>query len=64
MTRIVLAVVVLAAACGGQATRGTPQPAGEPAPAFSLTAHDGTTVSLADVIRDGPAVLVFYRGHW
>jgi peroxiredoxin len=34
------------------------------APDFSLAAHDGRTVTLGALVADGPAVLVFYRGHW
>lgn len=34
------------------------------APDFSLSAHDGRTVALADLLARGPAILVFYRGHW
>ncbi|MEV4142843.1 peroxiredoxin-like family protein [Amycolatopsis sp. NPDC049691] len=31
---------------------------------FTLPAADGTPVSLGDLVADGPAVLVFYRGQW
>jgi hypothetical protein len=34
------------------------------APDFSLPSHLGGNISLADALRRGPAVLVFYRGHW
>lgn len=34
------------------------------APDFSLSAHDGATVSLGDLLEGGPAIIVFYRGHW
>lgn len=34
------------------------------APDFSLTAQDGTSVDLASLVARGPAILVFYRGHW
>lgn len=37
---------------------------GSTAPAFALEAGDGSTVSLADTLADGPAVVVFYRGNW
>lgn len=40
------------------------EPAAALAPAFTLSAHDDRTVSLDDLTRDGPAILVFYRGHW
>jgi len=34
------------------------------APEFTLPDHTGTTVSLAELRRDGGTVLVFYRGFW
>jgi cytochrome oxidase Cu insertion factor (SCO1/SenC/PrrC family) len=37
---------------------------GSTAPAFALEAGDGSTVSLADTLVNGPAVVVFYRGNW
>ena len=37
---------------------------GEEAPAFALTARDGTRVSLADQLKNGPVVLLFFRGGW
>lgn len=37
---------------------------GDAAPAFSLSDASGGTVSLADALATGPAVLVFYRGDW
>jgi peroxiredoxin len=37
---------------------------GELAAAFALPAQDGTQVSLARALADGPVVLVFYRGYW
>jgi hypothetical protein len=37
---------------------------GAAASAFSLPAQDGTQVSLATALADGPVVLVFYRGYW
>lgn len=39
-------------------------PGQERAPDFTLTAHDGTTVSLAESLARGPVLLVFFRGHW
>lgn len=51
------------AGCG--LTPRSPGPAVQaPAPAFTLTDHHGENVSLAELTRTGPAVLVFYRGHW
>jgi hypothetical protein len=29
-----------------------------------LKSHHDKTVSLAELVRNGPAVIVFYRGHW
>lgn len=36
----------------------------EKAPDFTLTGHDGKEHALATLLAKGPAVLVFYRGHW
>lgn len=38
--------------------------AGDRAPDFELTAATGERVSLRKVLRTGPVVLSFYRGHW
>ena len=45
-------------------TRAAPLAAGAPAPAFSLPDEQGRTVTLTSLTAQGPAVLVFYRGHW
>ena len=37
---------------------------GEPLPAFNLTDADGRLVSLASLLRSGPAVISLNRGHW
>ena len=37
---------------------------GEPMPPFNLPAHTGRLVSLEEVLRAGPAVVSFNRGHW
>ena len=37
---------------------------GDRAPDFTLRGADGTDVSLSGLLRRGPAVLAFYRGHW
>lgn len=47
---------------GGAAWSGTPLPMGSPAPDFSLLAHDGRTVSLAD-FRGRVTVLFFGFTH-
>lgn len=38
--------------------------AGAAAPAFELPDHNGKPVSLASLIANGPAVLLFFRGRW
>lgn len=38
--------------------------AGDTAPDFTLQGVDGAPVSLAELLANGPAVLVFYRGVW
>ena len=37
---------------------------GDKAPDFALPNVRGESVSLADVLAKGPAVVTFYRGHW
>lgn len=37
---------------------------GERAPAFRLPDQDGRAVDLDNLLARGPAVLLFYRGHW
>lgn len=37
---------------------------GDQAPDFSLPSSLGGTVRLSDLLRRGPVVLAFYRGHW
>ena len=59
---LTLAVAVLAAFSGCDSEAVSP---GDRAPAFTLPAADGTSVSLSDLL-DGraAAVLVFYRGFF
>ncbi len=38
--------------------------AGDPAPAFTLNDHEGHPVSSAELLRQGPLVVTFYRGVW
>ncbi|MCA9653025.1 MAG: redoxin domain-containing protein [Myxococcales bacterium] len=59
----VLGLALGAAACRLQ-TEAPPAAVERTAPDFSLTAHDGSSVSLARLLERGPAILVFYRGHW
>ena len=37
---------------------------GAKAPEFALPDAQGNTVSLQSLLSTGPAVVVFYRGHW
>ena len=37
---------------------------GEQAPEFTLADQRGEEVSLGELLRDGPVVLIFYRGEW
>ncbi len=37
---------------------------GDEAPAFELPRVGGGTRSLTDLLKHGPLVLTFYRGHW
>jgi len=37
---------------------------GDRAPSFTLFNQDHVQVSSADLLREGPLVLSFFRGHW
>jgi hypothetical protein len=37
---------------------------GDRAPAFALSDHLGSAVTLDSLLENGPAVVIFYRGHW
>lgn len=37
---------------------------GQSAPDFTAESYQGTTVRLSDYLKEGPVVLVFYRGAW
>jgi len=37
---------------------------GERAPDFALPSTRGGTVRLSDLLKKGPVVLAYYRGHW
>jgi peroxiredoxin len=61
------AVGVIAASLSIAVAAQTPAPSappavGDKAPGFTLTAADGTTVSLAEELKRGPVVLVLLRG--
>jgi len=59
------AAVMLASGCLPKLdTRTPPVEATALAPEFDLQDADGATHRLRDLIADGPAVVVFYRGYW
>ncbi len=37
---------------------------GDQAPAFTLNNQDGTSISSAQLLANGPLVITFFRGHW
>lgn len=37
---------------------------GQNAPSFPLENSQGSRVSLSELIKRGPVVLTFFRGHW
>jgi hypothetical protein len=37
---------------------------GDPAPQFSLFNHEHVQVHSAELLRQGPLVVSFFRGHW
>ena len=53
-------------ACGwwNLTTRTPPLVESRKAPSFTLPDENGQSVSLAELLEHGPAVVVFYRGHW
>lgn len=44
--------------------RGNPVPVGDKAPDFELKDTQGKAHTLASLTKDGPALIIFYRGHW
>lgn len=49
---------------GAAAADESPLAVGSPMPAFSLPDAGGGSVSLEALIKNGPAVIVIYRGVW
>lgn len=65
VTAILLAAQLTACAGEEEAEEAERGPAlGAEAPGFTLEALDGREVSLAGLTREGPVVLVFFRGAW
>ena len=48
----------------GSGAEGRALKVGDAAPAFTLFNQDDAEVSSADLLRQGPLVLSFFRGHW
>lgn len=61
-----MAAGLLLAACGWWTleTRTAAVATRQTAPAFELADHRGESVSLDSLLARGPAVVIFYRGHW
>lgn len=57
---------VLTTACSSMLLHGRSQPvaAETQAPGFRLPDTEGRPHTLDELTADGPAVVVFYRGHW
>ncbi len=49
---------------GNSADSGAGLRVGEKVPDFDLVDSDGRLRRLSELAQAGPAVLVFYRGHW
>ena len=43
---------------------GTALKTGDSAPDFTLKNHKGETVTLSECLKEGPVVVIFYRGGW
>ncbi len=63
MAALFMASALIGAACGP--IRSTATPLGETgeAPAFSLPNQEDRQITLSALTREGPALLVFNRGH-
>lgn len=61
MLALLSAALLINLASAGQRRELLP---GDPAPSFSTHDQYGRTVALPDLLREGKAVLLFYRGYW
>jgi len=65
MKKLIIAILFLAAFSVTAAAEDMPGlKAGDQAPDFTAETYTGETVTLSDVYKDGPVVLIFYRGGW
>ena len=62
LSAMVLGTMV--AGCGGRQAEPTIPAIGSPAPEILLPDSERRPVSIASLTREGPAVVVFHRGHW
>lgn len=60
---MLLLVVATAGGCRLHVREGGPATL-EKAPDFELVAHTGERYRLSDALQRGPAIVIFYRGHW
>lgn len=61
---LLLGSASLLGASGCLSTRGPVVAVKSKAPDFELKSHQGATVSLDGLLKNGPALVVFYRGFW
>ena len=61
---VAITLGLLAGCLGRLETRATPLGTEHFAPSFSLSSHTGEQVAMSELVSTGPAVIVFYRGHW
>ncbi len=66
MKKFIVMTLVLMMTTGILFSQSTPKGlmVGDTAPDFTSTDQNGKTVNLKSLLRDGPVVLVFYRGEW
>lgn len=66
MKRLLFAILVLVSTSALAQDAAEPKglKVGDVAPAFSAVDQNGVKVTLADALKKGPVVLVFYRGQW
>lgn len=68
--RILIAAIFIAGLLGGLQTVKAEMPDGPGlkrggmAPDFTALTYDGKTITLSDLYKKGPVVLIFYRGAW
>ncbi len=61
---ILVSVLMFQVACGGAQNPESSLKVGSAAPGFSVSDHNGQTVTLADLHKDGPVVVTFLRSFY